>query len=147
MRAAVPAMSRVEWVADDGTCPAGCALPRCQDASCRVEILSGKRERKPSIKIREGTVDAEEADAAHVCAAKRRAGSSKGVSDRVFATRCPRITVWYSEDGKVQAYHGVVVRVCRLNGLLVKFINDGDDEYWVSHTEVNLSGGMRIKTD
>ena len=120
---------------------AGCTLPRGHHGSCRPEILSGKRERKPSVKVKEGPVDVEEADAAHICAAKRRAGSSKAVSDRTFATRCPRITVWYSEDGKVEAYHGVVIRVCRLNGLLVKFINGGDDEYWVSKTEDEFAWG------
>ena len=121
---------------------AGCTLPRTHHGSCcRPEILLGKRERKPSVKVKEGAGDVEEAGTAHTCAAKSRAGSSKAVSDRVFATRCPRITVWYSQDGKVEAYHGVVMRVCRLNGLLVKFINGGDDEYWVSKTEDEFAWG------
>ena len=40
--------SRVEWVADDGMCGSvGCTLPRTHHGSCRPEILSGKRERRP----------------------------------------------------------------------------------------------------
>ena len=56
--------SRVEWVADDGMCrSAGCTLPRGHRGSCRPEILSGKRERKPSVKVKEGPADVEEVDA------------------------------------------------------------------------------------
>ena len=71
-------------------------------------------------------------------------GSSQPVSERLHAARCPRVTVWYSEpDGHVKAWHGVVVRVCRQNGLLVRFVGGtkANEDYWVSATEDDWAWG------
>lgn len=71
-------------------------------------------------------------------------GSSQPVSERLHAVRCPRVTVWYREpDRHVKAWHGVVVRVCRQNGLLVRFVGGtkANEDYWVSATEDEWAWG------
>ena len=71
-------------------------------------------------------------------------GSSQPVPERLYAARCPRITVWYSEDnGHAKAWHGVVAGVCRENGLLVRFAGGtaANEDYWVSATEDEWAWG------
>ena len=124
-------VGRVEWVLDDGICGGlggGCALPRGHRGACQPALLEGKRKR-PAAAIK----DEEKADA-NVTLQRATLGSEP-VPENVFESRVPRVTVWYCDDQEqAKAYHGVVVRVCRFNGLLVRFIGS-DDEYWVSATE------------
>ena len=132
---------RVEWVFDDGTCGGlggDCTLPRGHKGSCLPALREGKRQRPTVAVLDEEKADAE-ADEPSPKASL--ALGSEHVPDRLFESRVPRVTVWYRDDeGQVKAYHGVAVRVCRLNGLLVRFIGS-DDEYWVSATDDEFAWG------
>ena len=136
---------RVEWVIDDGVCGfAGCQLPRCHTGSCEPVTLEGKRKRVCTSKNLETSTEYTIEDGPRA-SRKSSDGSSQPVSERLHAARCPRVTVWYREpEGHVKAWHGVVVRVCRENGLLVRFVGGTEankDFYWVSAKEDEWAWG------
>ena len=132
---------RVEWVLDDGICGSlggSCTLPRGHKGGCAPALLEGKRKR-PTVAIEDE--EKANADVAEPSRKARLTLGSEPVSDRLFEKRVPRVTVWYRDAHRqVEAYHGVAVRVCRINGLLVRFIGS-DCEYWVSPIEDEFAWG------
>ena len=93
--------ARIEWVLDDSVCGfSGCTLPRCHVGNCRAAVVEGKRKRPPTFK--QQAVAADVTAALPRAASKARAvGFSEPVSDRLFAARCPRVTVWYDNNGNM----------------------------------------------
>ena len=90
----------------------GCPLPSGHVCPCEATALNGKRQHKPPSHWDLATVDH------HPQLTKKKLKSLPQDT-----ARCPRVTVWYlSELDVPKFWHGIALRACPRQGMLVRFM-------------------------